>query len=77
MDSRLHLLDSFAVRASDGAIHKVFAYERRVADPHVVYPDQWESSGVSEYRLESGEPVVLRRDGSMQAARSGVFLEPL
>jgi hypothetical protein len=77
MDSRLHLLDSFVVRASDGAIHKVFAYERRIADPNVVYPDQWESSGVSEYRLENGEPVVLRRDGSMQAAHSGVFLEPL
>jgi hypothetical protein len=77
MDSRLHLLDSFAVRASDGALHKVFAYERRIAEPNLVYPDQWASSGVTEYRLESGEPVLVRRDGSMRAAHSGVTLEPL
>ncbi len=77
MDNRLHLLDSFVARASDGSIHKVFAYERRVADPNVVYPDRWESSGLTEYRLDNGEQVMVRRDGSMQTTRSGIYLEPL
>jgi hypothetical protein len=77
MDNRLHLLDSFVARASDGSVHKVFSYERRVVDPNVPYPDRWEPSGLMEYRLDNGEHVVVRRDGSMQTSRSGIYLEPL
>ena len=77
MNTQLHLLDSFAARGSDGTVHKVLAYERRVADPNVLFPDQWESTGVAEYRLDSGEVVVVRGDGAMHTANSGILLERL
>lgn len=76
-NSHLHQLESFAALGSDGGTYRVLAYERRVIDDRIAYPDRWEPSGVAEYRLDSGEPVVLRRDGSMQTAHSHIVLEPL
>ena len=77
MDKKLHLLDSFAAQGTDGAGYKVMAYEhlQRVdlsTDGH----DHWESTGVSEYRLGSGERVEVAPDGVMRVVSTGVELQP-
>jgi hypothetical protein len=77
MDKKLHLLDSFEARGTDGARYKVMAYEHLlrtdlVADGH----DHWEPTGLSEYRLASGERVDVAPDGAMRVAATGVALRP-
>lgn len=77
MDLRLHLLESFNARGSDGGAYKVMAYERLRHDDSV--PDaqeqNWVSTGVHEYRLASGELVEPAAGGALRIARSGVTLE--
>ena len=75
MESKLHLLDSFPVHGSDGADYKVCAYEHLVRDPSVTSTEQWTSTGVSEYRLDSGDRIDVSADGAMTLARSGVRLQ--
>lgn len=77
MDLKLHFLDSFHARGSDGAAYKVMAYERMRADdslPDAPQP-QWVSTGVHEYRLDSGELVEPAADGSLRVVSSGVALQ--
>jgi hypothetical protein len=74
MDLRLHLLDSFVARGSDGASYKVCAYERMVPLPG--FTDQWESSGEAEYRLDDGRRVDVDRDGTLHVAGTNVQLSP-
>lgn len=77
MDRKLHLLDSFRARGSDGAIYKVLAYEHLAKDESIVdAQDRWEPTGVTEYRLATGTRVSVARDGSMHIANSGVELRP-
>jgi hypothetical protein len=70
MERKLHLLDSFAARGSDGATYKVRAYEHLVRDESMLVDgrDHWEATGQSEYRLEDGTRVDLFRDGAMRVA---------
>ena len=77
MDTKLHLLESFTAHGSDGATYKVMAYEHMARDPAIsTLADQhWEPTGQSEYRLESGEWVDVRRDGSMEIAATHVALQ--
>jgi len=76
MDLKLHFLDSFHARGSDGAAYKVMAYERLRHDDSV--PDaleqNWVSTGVHEYRLASGELVEQGAGGALRVAKSGVTL---
>jgi hypothetical protein len=72
MDIRLHLLESFEATGSDGLRYKVCAYERLGLVPGSV--DQWEPTGVAEYRLEDGRRVEVSRDDAMRLAGSGVVL---
>lgn len=73
MEKRLHLLETFEAQGSDGAVHKVHAYEHMLRDPSVLdAPENWQSTGVTEFRLESGEPLQVARDGRMQGVRSGL-----
>jgi hypothetical protein len=75
MDRQFHLLDSFPARGSDGATYKVCTYEHMRRDETVTDgQDHWLPTGVSEYRLDSGEAVAPRDDGSMVIVRSGVTL---
>ena len=75
MEHKLHLLESFAARGSDGAAYKVCAFERLVKDESLVDgQEHWEPTGVAEYRLAEGDRVDVRRDGSMRVVRSGVQL---
>lgn len=77
MDTRLHLLESFQARGSDGRTYKVCGYERMVRDESIPARDQWESTGLAEYRLDDGTPIDARADGSMSLKRNGVTLARL
>lgn len=76
MDLKLQFLDSFPARGSDGAAYKVRAYERLRHDDSV--PDalerNWVSTGVHEYRLDSGELVEQGPGGALRVVKSGVRL---
>jgi hypothetical protein len=77
MDLRLRFLESFLATGSDGRTHKVRAYDRLVQVPTSPGGDeQWESTGVAEYRLDDGRLVEVLRDGSLRIAGSDVVLEP-
>ena len=76
MDIKLHLLESFEARGSDGRTYKVMGYERLARDeslPREV--DRWSPTGTSEYRLADGGLVDAYGDGSMRIHNSGVTLE--
>ena len=75
MDQKLHLLESFTARGSDGSIYKVCGYERLARDESVLDgQERWEPTGLVEYRLSEGERVDVRNDGSMRVANSGIEL---
>lgn len=75
MEHKLHLLESFTARGSDGAAYKVCAFERLVKDESLVDgQERWEPTGVAEYRLADGNRVDVQRDGSMRVVQSGVQL---
>lgn len=75
MEKKLQLLDSFGATGSDGSHYKVRVYEHLVA-PAVLGDgqDHWESTGLNEYRLDSGERVEVAGDGSMRIAGADVRL---
>ena len=75
MNLKLHLLESFNARGSDGAIYKVRGYERMAQDPSLNDgQEHWQSTGVLEYRLEDGALIDAHADGSMRVVPSGVTL---
>jgi len=77
MDKKLHLLDSFEAEGADGARYKVMAYEHLLRMDLVADGlDHWEPTGLSEYRLASGERVDVAPDGAMRVAATGVALHP-
>ena len=75
MDKKLHLLDSFNTLGSDGAAYKVLAYEHMLrVDLLADGQDHWEPTGMTEYRLASGERVDVAPDGAMHVVPTGVEL---
>ena len=76
MDQRLHLLETFAARGSDGATYKVCGYEHLARDASAPSADRWEPTGVAEYKLDDGRHVDVADDGSMRIAGSAVTLVP-
>ena len=77
MDKKLHLLDSFNAQGTDGASYKVMAYEHlQRIDALADGQDRWEPTGLTEYRLASGERVDVARDGTMRVVPTGVELHP-
>lgn len=75
MERKLHLLESFEAKGSDGATYKVCGYEHLVRDESVADGrEHWEPTGLAEYRLADGDRVDVQRDGSMRVARSGIEL---
>lgn len=76
MDRRLHLLETFAARGSDGASYKVHGYEHLVRDEALLKDgrEHWEPTGLAEYRLADGDRVEMLPDGTLQVAKSGVTL---
>jgi len=77
MERKLRMLDSFAARGDDGATYKVRAYEHLVRDESMLADghDHWESTGQSEYRLDSGERVDLLASGALRVHASGLTLQ--
>jgi hypothetical protein len=76
MDIRLHLLETFTARGSDGQHYKIRAYERLA--PALALTgrgDQWEPTGVAEYHLEDGRLVDVHADGAMRIHGTDVSLE--
>lgn len=77
MDLRLHFLESFTAKGSDGAQYKVMAYERMAPDvPFTHAAQEWEPTGVTEYHLPDGRLVDVHRDGSLHIQNSSVELVP-
>lgn len=76
MERRLQLLDSFAAQGADGRTYKVRAYEHQVHDAGWMHDghERWEPTGQTEYRLDNGERLEVRPDGSMCEPRSGLEL---
>jgi hypothetical protein len=75
MDLKLQLLESFSARGDDGKDYKVFAYERMSRDDTVHDgQERWLPTGVTEYRLASGELIDARADGSMAVVHNGITL---
>lgn len=76
MDKKLHLLDSFRARGSDGATYQVRGYEHLVRDEASPALDAWAPTGQVEYRLAEGDVLRVAADGTMTIPRSGVTLSP-
>jgi hypothetical protein len=77
MEKRLHQLETFPVRGEDGKTYVVHGYEHLAKlDGGAALGDQWEPTGVAEYKLATGEPVEMSRDGAMRVASSGMKLTP-
>lgn len=76
MEHRLQLLESFAAKGADGREYKVRAYEHQVHDATWLHDGRqhWESTGETEYRLDNGERLDVRPDGSMCEPNSGLEL---
>ena len=72
MDRKLHLLETFVAQDDQGASYKVFGYEHLVQAPVAAESQQqWESTGVAEYKLASGEHLELESDGICGSPRAG------
>jgi hypothetical protein len=77
VDKKLQLLDSFKAQGADGASYKVMAYEQLLrVDLLTNGQDHWEPTGLTEYRLGSGERVDVAPDGTMRVVPTGVELHP-
>ena len=75
MDLKLHLLETFPARGSDGHDYKVCAYERLRRDDTIQDADEhWLPTGVNEFRLDSGEQIDVHSDGTMTVLHTGVTL---
>ncbi|HJV60929.1 MAG TPA: hypothetical protein VJ743_08270 [Albitalea sp.] len=76
MDRKLHLLETFTARGSDGRPYVVHGYEHLARLDAVPDPQgQWEPTGVAEYRLADGRRVEVDKHGVMTLADSGMRLE--
>jgi len=76
MDLKLHLLDSIPARGNDGKSYKVCVYERMRRDETLHDgQERWLPTGVTEYRLDSGDLIDARANGSMTVLHSGVALD--
>ncbi|NRF71281.1 hypothetical protein HLB44_30250 [Aquincola sp. S2] len=75
MDRKLHLLEAFVAQDDQGASYKVFGYEHLVHAPISAGFQQWEPTGVAEYKLASGEHLELEHDGVLRVAASGLRLK--
>ena len=75
MERKLHLLESFDARGSDGSTYKVFGFEHLVRDPSTTAePERWEPTGLAEYRLADGTPVTEAPDGSLHVLGAEIAL---
>jgi hypothetical protein len=75
VEKRLHLLESFKVRGDDGSLYTVRGYEHLARLDSVPNVDgDWQPTGVSEYKLDTGESVSVDRTGAMSIVGRSVKL---
>jgi hypothetical protein len=75
MEKRLQMLESFKARGDDGNLYTVRGYEHLARlDGVPVLGSDWEPTGVYEYRLVTGEPVLVDRAGAITIAGRGIAL---
>lgn len=75
MEKRMRQLETFSARGSDGKTYSVHGYEHlRRVDAFTASPEQWEPTGVSEYKLPDGRHVDLGDDGTLTVAGSNLTL---
>ena len=75
MDKKLQLLNSFKAQGTDGASYKVMAYEHMLrVDLLADGQEHWEPTGLTEYRLASGERIDVAPDGVMRVVPTRVKL---
>jgi len=76
MEKKLHLLETFNARGSDGRIYEVRGYEHLARiDGVPIMLAQWEPTGLAEYKLADGRHVSVHKNGAMTLEDSGVTLE--
>ena len=76
MEKMLHQLETFTARGSDGKSYVIRGYEHMarleaIPDSH----GQWEPTGVAEYKLADGRPVLIDKAGGMTIAGTDVALQ--
>lgn len=78
MEHKLHLLESFSARGSDGRTYKVRAFEHLAREDALLNDGReiWEPTGRTEYRLDDGTVVKPQPDGSLRVDGSEVALQP-
>ena len=75
MDKKLHQLETFTARGSDGKTYTVRGYEHlarleTIGDPNGL----WEPTGEAEYKLDDGRPVHVDRTGRMTVSGTDLTL---
>jgi len=76
MEKKLHLLETFTARGSDGQTYHVHVYEHLARLDAI--PDTqglWEPTGLTEYKLADGRHVGVAKDGAMTVTGTGLRLE--
>lgn len=78
MERKLHLLESFSARGSDGRTYKVRAFEHLAHEGAWLSDGRevWEPTGTTEYRLDDGTVLRPQSDGSLRVQGSDVELQP-
>lgn len=75
MQKTLHRLETHRLVGNDGQTYLVHGYEHLTRLDHMPdLADQWQSTGLFEYKLADGTPLQVAADGSMTIPRSGVQL---
>ena len=75
MDKKLQRLETFRAQGNDGQVYVVHGFEHLVRLEGAPDVDQsWESTGMAEYKLASGEPLQVAADGSMHVVGTDLVL---
>jgi len=76
MEKKLQFLESFAARDDDGQVYQVRVYEHLARLDAVAGPfEQWESTGLAEYKLSDGRHVDVAGDGGLTLRDGGIRLQ--
>src|ERR1022692_4984100 len=72
MDKRLQLLETFPAFGDDGQRYVVHGFEHLVRlDGALDHLDRWEPTGQAEYKLASGEHIVVESTGGNEGRAHG------
>jgi hypothetical protein len=75
MDKKLRHLETFSAIGEDGVTYTVRAYEHLAAVALVDSQEQWEPTGLAEYKLADGSHINVGKDDSMVVSGTGLRLK--